>query len=189
VRLVALLLATATLLGVVALAAFATSPVQADALDQEVREIASTLRCPVCENISTADSQSELASQMRQVIREQLQQGKSRQDIVDYFLERYGESVLFEPPKRGFSLVAWLVAPLGVLAGAVVVWRIIHRRAPAGSPDGSASAWTPALSLPPATSGEDDVYRARLRAELAEGEPAFAGERTRRPAASRETSA
>ena len=145
-------------------------PVHGDSLDQQAREIGLGLRCPVCQNVSVADSTSELAGQMRQVIREQLEQGKTKAEITAYFLERYGESVLFEPPKQGFALLAWIVAPLGLLAGAAVLWRLLRRRRPhitlmslpAHVSAGAAGAAPAARVLDLA------AYRARLRADLDE---------------------
>ena len=161
----------------VALAVVAATSVTADALDDQVREIARGLRCPVCENVSTADSQAELAVQMRLVIRDKLEQGQTRAQITTYFLERYGESVLFEPPKRGFSLLAWGVTPAGLLVGAAVVGRmLVGRRRPAADPPsatGEAGATgalddfgsSAAAELP---RGDLETYRARVRAHLAE---------------------
>ncbi|HET7771624.1 MAG TPA: cytochrome c-type biogenesis protein [Chloroflexota bacterium] len=158
---------------VMALAALLPGSAFADALDDQVREIARGLRCPVCENVSTADSQSELAGQMRLVIRDQLLQGKTREQITAYFLERYGESVLFEPPKRGFSLLAWVVTPAGLLVGALVVGRMLagRRRADptsAEAPASDASGSGPADAAP---RDELEPYRARVRAHLAEEGP------------------
>jgi len=78
-------------------------------LDEEVRELALELRCPVCQNLSVADSPSELANEMRGLIREQLQAGKSPADVLDYFVGRYGEWILLAPPKRGFNLIVWVL--------------------------------------------------------------------------------
>ncbi len=78
-------------------------------LDEQVREIALQLRCPVCQNLSVGDSPSELANEMRGLIRQQLQAGKSPADVQDYFVARYGEWILLAPPKRGFNLVVWVL--------------------------------------------------------------------------------
>ena len=158
----------AAVLVALALAVVAATSVSADALDDQVREVARGLRCPVCENVSTADSQSELAVQMRLVIRDQLERGQTRAQITAYFLERYGESVLFEPPKRGFSLLAWVVTPAGLLVGALVVGRmlVVRRRpadAPSTAPDGSG-----AVAATESPRGDLETYRARVRAHLAE---------------------
>ncbi|MBI4492129.1 MAG: cytochrome c-type biogenesis protein CcmH [Chloroflexi bacterium] len=92
----------------------------ADPLDERVRQIAKQLQCPVCESVSVADSSSELAGQMRGLIRARLEAGESEQQIVQYFVERYGDQVLVEPPRRGWGLIVWW-APIAVLAAGAVV--------------------------------------------------------------------
>lgn len=164
--------AVAALLALALLAAGGVSRAAADSLEAEVREIGRLLKCPVCQSVSVADSQSELAQQMRGVIRQQLTEGRTRQEIIAYFVERYGESVLFEPPKRGFSLLAWLVTPLAVAAGGLAVWRIVRRRGrPAPQGEGAAVMHT--------AGSEADLerYRERLRAELAEEQAPRVGRR------------
>lgn len=86
-------------------------------LEQEVRRIASLLRCPVCQNLSVADSPSELAQEMRELIKERLLKGESREEVIAYFVSKYGEWVLLAPPKRGFNLFIWLLPFLAVLGG------------------------------------------------------------------------
>ena len=72
-------------------------------LEEQTRKIASELRCPVCQNLSAADSPSELAQEMRQFIFDQLKQGKSPEQIKGYFISKYGEWVLLAPTPKGFS--------------------------------------------------------------------------------------
>jgi len=76
--------------------------------------------CPVCEGQTVAESSSELAEQMRALIRERLQQGQGPEEILAYFVSRYGESILAAPPKRGLTLIAW-AGPFVVLALATAV--------------------------------------------------------------------
>jgi cytochrome c-type biogenesis protein CcmH len=95
-------------------------------LDQRTQEVAEQLKCPVCQGESVADSPALLAGQMRQVIREQLQSGKSEQQVVQYFVNRYGDQIAWSPPWQGFALLAWLVPIVLLLGGALlllVVWR------------------------------------------------------------------
>ena len=94
----------------------ASRVVHADALDDETRRIGKQLQCPVCSGAAVSDSPSELAGQMRTVIRAKLRAGESEEQIVTYFVERYGDGVLIEPPRRGIGLVVWVV-PFGALAG------------------------------------------------------------------------
>jgi cytochrome c-type biogenesis protein CcmH len=96
----------------------------AASIEEEAQAIAKMLKCPVCQNIPVAYSQSQLAAEMREVISEKLAQGESREQIIQYFVERYGEDVLLEPPRRGFGLLVW-VAPVLVLAVGLLIVSII----------------------------------------------------------------
>jgi cytochrome c-type biogenesis protein CcmH len=96
-------------------------------LDRQTREVAGALMCPVCQNLSAADSPSELAEQMRQVVRAKLAAGESREQVLAYFVDRYGEEVLIDPPKRGFNLFIWVVPPLLLVGFGVVLWRTVRR--------------------------------------------------------------
>ena len=90
-------------------------------LDRKVREVASILRCPVCLNLSIQDSPSELARDMREVVRDRLSHGDSEQQVIDYFIQRYGEWVLMKPPAHGVSLLVWLLPFVVVLGGGALV--------------------------------------------------------------------
>lgn len=85
-----------------------------DPLDHQVNDIAKDLRCAVCQNQPVAESNSDLARDMRALIREQLQAGKPREEIMNYFVERYGDYILLNPPQRGAGTVVWL-APVVIL--------------------------------------------------------------------------
>ena len=91
------------------------------ALEERAKALDQQLICPVCPGETLHQSQVDLAKQMRQIIRERLAADQSEQEILDYFVSVYGESVLAAPAKRGFSLVAWLVPPLAILAGSAAV--------------------------------------------------------------------
>ncbi|MGE5307260.1 MAG: cytochrome c-type biogenesis protein CcmH [Alphaproteobacteria bacterium] len=99
---------------------FVAHPVHAaDApdLEEQTRAIASELRCVVCQNLSVADSPSDMAKEMRAIVREQVAAGKSPQQIKDYFVSKYGEWVLLAPTTKGFSLLAWVVPFVVLIAG------------------------------------------------------------------------
>ena len=118
---------------------FAAPLAVAQDLEDQARGIARELQCPVCQGLSVADSPAPLATQMRELIRARLEAGDSRQQILDYFSERYGDSVLLSPPKTGFTAVAWAAPYFGLAAGiAFLIWAI-RRRPPAqsGSPTGT----------------------------------------------------
>jgi cytochrome c-type biogenesis protein CcmH/NrfF len=107
-------------------------------LEAHVREVALQLRCPVCQGLSVGDSPSELANEMRALIREQLQQGKTPAQVLDYFAQRYGEWILLAPPKRGFNLVIWVLPfallPIGAAAVYLGARRWVRSSAAEASP-------------------------------------------------------
>src|ERR1051326_745644 len=91
------------------LLAYSLSAAQAPDIEQQTHEIAAELRCPVCQNLSVADSPSELAVQMRASIEEQLRQGKSPDEVKQFFVSKYGDWVLLAPPAKGFNLLLWIL--------------------------------------------------------------------------------
>ena len=90
---------------------------RATTLDERVHEIGAGLRCPVCLNLSVADSPSTLAGEMRDEIQTQLRAGRSPAKIRAFFIDRYGEWILLSPPPRGWNLLPWAVPIIGLLGG------------------------------------------------------------------------
>ncbi len=111
----------------VAIPAFAAQ-VTEDPHEREMLSIAETLRCTVCQNQSVAESDADLARDMRELIREQLAAGKSRQEIVDYFVSRYGDYVLMKPPYDGPGVLVWLGPVVLVLVLAIPAFVYLRRR-------------------------------------------------------------
>ena len=95
----------------------------AQTVEDRVRRVGSQLGCPVCEGQTVADSNAGLAQDMRGVIRQRIETGDSDQQILDLFVASYGDGILIDPPKRGFTLGLW-VGPviLLVLGGLVLAW-------------------------------------------------------------------
>jgi cytochrome c-type biogenesis protein CcmH len=113
----------------------------APSLEEEAQAIDSSLMCPVCPAETIDQSQVPLAKQMRAIVREKLAAGESREQILAFFVERYGEGVLAAPRKKGFSLVAWVIPAVGVLLGlgaVVLAVRRMRRRGEAQPPDSMA---------------------------------------------------
>ena len=96
-------------------------------LEAQTTALASELRCPVCQGNSIQDSPSELALQMRDLIRDQLRAGKTPDEVRAYFVDKYGEWILLTPKATGFNLVVYLVPLLVILAGGAIVWRTVRR--------------------------------------------------------------
>ena len=81
--------------------------------------------CPVCPGESIDQSQNPLALQMRELVKDKLDQGWSDQQIQDYFVERYGPSVLLAPPRSGVGLVIWIVPPVIVIFAILILIMVI----------------------------------------------------------------
>lgn len=110
----------------------ASLPQASDLVDEQpqesmLRAIAEKLRCPVCQGENLYDSQSELAVEMRTIIREQLGDGRSEDEIVAFFVDRYGDYVRLEPPPS-LAVLWWLPLALGLPAGALMTWLLLRRR-------------------------------------------------------------
>jgi cytochrome c-type biogenesis protein CcmH/NrfF len=94
--------------------------------EAEALSIDRMLMCPVCPAETIDQAQVELARQMRQVVREMLSQGASRDEILDFFVGNYGPEILGAPPKSGFNLLAWVVPATAVVAVVVVGLLVIR---------------------------------------------------------------
>src|SRR6266436_6726082 len=144
-----------------------------ETLDQRVHDVASQLKCPVCQGESVADSPSTISQQMRAVIRQQLQSGRSEQQVVQYFVDRYGQQIVWSPPWQGFTLLTWLVPITLLLGGAVLLLMVLRDwyTAPrVGTNDDDADL-----------AGIDEAqlqrYRAQIEEELAGSDSIFAPRR------------
>ncbi|MEQ9943284.1 cytochrome c-type biogenesis protein [Pectobacterium aroidearum] len=98
-----------------------------DTQEQQFRELTMQLRCPKCQNNSIADSNSMIASDMRQKVYELMQQGQTKEQVVDYMVDRYGYFVTYEPPITPFTLLLWLLPALFLVAGGWMIIRRAHR--------------------------------------------------------------
>ncbi|MFN2321439.1 MAG: cytochrome c-type biogenesis protein CcmH [Trueperaceae bacterium] len=146
------LLVVTLLLGALASLAWA----QDDALDPEVFSIGKELRCPTCVSESVSESSAAIAREMRVIIQDQLNEGRTRREILAFFQERYGDWILLSPPARGILLIVWILPALAVLVGAVLLVRLVRR-------------WRRAADEVPEV---DPADRERVRAALAASNPA-----------------
>lgn len=137
---------------------------QPQSLDQRTYEVASQLQCPVCNGESVADASTQVAAEMRDVIRHKLSQGESEQQVLQYFHDNYGDTILENPPKQGFTMIIWAGPVVGLLLGlfllrsAATHWRAMAPARVALAGDAGDAALT-----------DDDLhrYRSLLRRELA----------------------
>ena len=118
------------------LAAQAIDPLPFKDHAEEVRfqKLTGELRCLVCQNENLADSNADLARDLRHEVFEQMQAGKSDAQIKQYLVDRYSDFVLYDPPVQGSTLLLWFGPLLILLAGAAVVVVTVRRRSRAQAP-------------------------------------------------------
>src|SRR5712692_3017038 len=109
-------------------APLSAAQVTEDPLERQMLDIAGKLRCAVCQNQPVSESNADLAKDMRAIIREQLQAGKSRDEIIAYFVERYGDYILLKPPFDRSGALLWLAPPLLLLILGGFSYFFIRRR-------------------------------------------------------------
>ncbi len=134
------------------------TPVAGSALDRRTYEVASLLRCPVCQGMSIADSPSTVAQDMKSQVRELLARGYTQDQILRYFEHSYGKFVLLKPDFKGVDTLVWILPILVLIAGAIVVITTAKKleKAPPAADNQQPAA-------------EEDPYIARVR-ELMEKE-------------------
>jgi len=95
--------------------------------ERTYKELTTELRCLVCQNQDIADSNAELAQDMRHKVFKMLKQGQDKQQIVDFMVKRYGDFVLYKPPFEGRTLVLW-IGPFVIFVLAVwLMLRVIRK--------------------------------------------------------------
>ena len=155
-RRIALPVAVAALLALGALVVLELMrPSAAPTRAEQARLIAAELRCPDCQALSVAESQTAGAAAIRRQIVEQLAAGRTPEQVRAYFVARYGEWILLAPRREGFNLLVWVVPFAGLAVGLILVALLVVR-------------WTrrsaPAAPTPPV----DATVRERIAKELAE---------------------
>ncbi len=98
------------------------------ALQARYEHITQDLRCLVCQNESIADSNVELAADLRRQVREMLVSGKSDDAIFAFMTDRYGEFVRFRPPLEPKTLLIWGAPFIMLLLGGAIIYRVVRQR-------------------------------------------------------------
>lgn len=114
------------ILALVPLLALLLFPPSALADTTQVDAISNELMCQCGCTMVVINCECSTAAQMRQVIQTQLAAGKTKADILQYFVGQYGETVLAAPTKEGFNLTAWITPFVGILAGLGLVYVILR---------------------------------------------------------------
>ncbi|MFD0705729.1 cytochrome c-type biogenesis protein CcmH [Photorhabdus luminescens] len=108
------------------LAAIDTYQFKDDIHERQFRQLIQQLRCPKCQNSSIADSDSMIASDMREKVYILLQQGQSKQEVIDYMVMRYGNFITYQPPITLSTLILWLLPILFLTSSTIVI--VMHGR-------------------------------------------------------------
>jgi cytochrome c-type biogenesis protein CcmH len=122
-------------------------PFKDRAEEQRFQHLAKELRCLVCQNQNLADSDADLAKDLREQVFTMMQSGKSDDEIKSYLVSRYNDFVLYDPPVKPGTWLLWFTPGVLVLIGAGVLINILRKRArqdqwgqiPLTTPDGSNS--------------------------------------------------
>lgn len=100
----------------------------AGAAPDRVHALATELRCPVCQNQNLADSNADLAVDLRREIERQVAAGRSDDEIRRFMVERYGHYVLYDPPWTAHTALLWCAPALLLVAAGALAWRRLGRR-------------------------------------------------------------
>jgi cytochrome c-type biogenesis protein CcmH len=103
-------------------------PVEDPAIEARMKNLTKQLRCLVCQNETLADSQAQLAEDLRREIREQIKAGKSDQEILAYATQRYGDFILYNPPVKATTYLLWFGPFLLLVIGTILLFRFLKQR-------------------------------------------------------------
>jgi cytochrome c-type biogenesis protein CcmH len=134
-RLSAFILAALCLLAAPVSAKEAAPLAEDPVVEARVMDLAAELRCLVCQNQSLADSHADLAKDLRQEVREMVQQGLSNDQIVEYLTDRYGDFIRYRPPLKATTVMLWFGPALLVVVGGTLLGRALGRRRREALPD------------------------------------------------------
>ena len=126
---------------------------------ERLKRLSEELRCLVCQNQTLADSNADLAVDLKRQIETLLAQGQSDSQIRDYMVARYGDFVLYRPPLQSNTWLLWF-GPFAMLLGGGVLWWLVQRRNRLGR--SNVTSHLPSAAEPSAT---DAVSRARALLE------------------------
>ena len=102
-------------------------------LEKQMLRISAELRCLVCQNQTIADSNADLAVDLRNQVRDMLRQGQSEQQIIDYMTARYGDFVLYRPPVKSSTFLLWFGPMVLMVAGLATLVLVLRRRSRLGA--------------------------------------------------------
>ena len=107
-------------------AAPASAPQDEAAIELRLKTLSQDLRCLVCQNETLADSQAQLAINLRREVREQISSGKNDEQVIHFLTERYGDFVLYDPPFKPYTWLLWFGPFLLLGLGGWIWWRLVR---------------------------------------------------------------
>lgn len=116
------------LLSLGAMAVIETYEFSDPALEERYQDLSAELRCPKCQNQNIADSNAPIAQDLRKLLYQQLEEGASDQEILEYMVARYGEFVRYRPRFAGATTILWLAPALLLVLGALIAILTLRKR-------------------------------------------------------------
>lgn len=94
----------------------------------EFQNVAGELRCPTCTGLSVLDSEAKFSVQIKDEVRQQMSQGRSKDQILEFFADRYGPWILRKPPSDGINALVWWIPSLVLILGPLLIWLMVWRK-------------------------------------------------------------
>jgi cytochrome c-type biogenesis protein CcmH len=101
---------------------------QADEKNLDLIKVYKNLRCLICQGQSIADSNSDFASTIKLVVQDQIKEGKTKEEIYDFLISKYGEWIVYQPPLNKNNFLLWFLPYLVLALGGLIVFFIIRKR-------------------------------------------------------------
>ena len=106
---------------------FLFSSLHTNEVKPELIEIYKNLRCLICQGQSIADSNSDFASTLKLVVQDQINEGKSKEEIYDFLISKYGEWIVYQPTLSKNNFLLWFLPYLILVIGGLVIFFIIRK--------------------------------------------------------------
>lgn len=106
---------------------FIFSLLQSEEVNSELIEIYKNLRCLICQGQSVADSNSEFASTIKLVVQDQIKDGKSKEEVYEFLISKYGEWIVYQPTLSKNNFLLWFLPYLILVIGGLVIFYIIRK--------------------------------------------------------------
>ena len=102
-------------------------PLQSNEANQELIEIYKNLRCLICQGQSVADSNSDFATTLKLVVQDQVEEGKTKKEIYDFLISKYGEWIVYQPPLNKNNFLLWFLPYFILALGGLIIFIIIRK--------------------------------------------------------------